>query len=168
MANKVPKTRNANTQTESAYWGGVRSALRRAYRYWKPATKAKEAARRPNQSDNKRMKWEFQCAHCQEWFPDKQVQIDHITPVGTLRCSADLAGFLERLTPEGGFQVLCKECHQVKTNEERGINPIDAEVIAFGKLKAVAQNTMLKDMGEKLLPTKKARVERYREILNDR
>lgn len=52
---------------------------------------------------------------------DKEVQIDHETPVGSLKSGDDLKGFLERLTPEVGFQVLCKDiCHQAKTNEERG------------------------------------------------
>lgn len=115
----VKKTRNNGTQTEAAYWGGVRSALRRHFRYWKPMVEAKNKARRKNQSSNKRLKWEFQCNHCKEWFKDKDIQIDHIIPVGSLRCPEDLAGFLERLTPEEGFQVLCKECHQVKTNQER-------------------------------------------------
>jgi len=119
MAKRVKKTRNNATLTEAGYWGSVRSALRRHFRYWKPATQAKIEARRPSQSSNARLKWEFQCNHCKEWFPDKEVQIDHITPVGTLKCGDDLKLFLERLTPEDGFQVLCKPCHQIKTNEER-------------------------------------------------
>jgi len=79
----------------------------------------KDAARRTSQSDNKRLKWEYQCNHCNKWFPDKDVQVDHIVPVGTLKCAEDLIGFLERLTPEEGFQVLCKECHNTKTQSER-------------------------------------------------
>jgi 5-methylcytosine-specific restriction endonuclease McrA len=82
---------------------------------------AKMEARRSNESDNKRLKWEFQCNHCEDWFPDKEIQIDHIVPVGTLRCGDDLKEFVERLTPEEGFQVLCLECHLIKTNEERGM-----------------------------------------------
>ena len=120
MARKlVEKTRNGGTWSEAKYWGAVRSHLRRGFRYWKPISDVKMAARRPNQSNNKRLKWEFQCAECLDWFPDKQIQVDHITAVGSLKCSADLPGFLERLTPEEGFQCLCKPCHQGKTNEER-------------------------------------------------
>ena len=119
---KVKKTRNAGTQTEAAYWASVRSVLRRGFRYWKPMQKAKQDAKRKSQSSNKRLKYEYQCNKCREWFPDKQVQIDHVEPVGSLKCLEDLAGFLERLTPEDGFQVLCKECHQEKTNKERKTN----------------------------------------------
>ena len=119
MPRRVKKTRNAATLTESQFWGKVRSALRREFRYWKPALKAKLAARRKYVGDNKRQKWEYSCAHCSKWFPDKEIQIDHIVPVGTLKTYKDLAGFLKRLTPETGFQVLCKDCHKEKTRKER-------------------------------------------------
>lgn len=117
---RVSKHRNANTQSEAAYWGSVRSALRKAFRYWKPATQAKMKARRKYEGENKRQRWEYQCNHCKKWFMDKFTQIDHVTPAGSLKCPEDLAGFLERLTPEKGFQLLCKGCHQLKTNMERG------------------------------------------------
>lgn len=119
---RVSKHRNAGTQSEAAYWGSVRSALRRHFRYWKPATKAKVDARRPYNGDNKRQRWEYRCEKCNEWYADKETQIDHIIPVGSLRCGEDLVGFLERLTPESGFQLMCKPCHQEKTNRERSRN----------------------------------------------
>ena len=118
MAARVPKTRNAETWTEAKYWGMLRSALRRAFRYWKPITDCKIESRRPNEGDNKRQKWEYQCNHCDDWFADKEVQVDHIIPVGSLRSSDDLKGFIERLTPEEGFQTLCKPCHKIKTDAE--------------------------------------------------
>jgi 5-methylcytosine-specific restriction endonuclease McrA len=113
------KPRNGGTWTESKYWSQVRSHLRNAFRYWHPMKQCKEAVRRPNQSDNKRLRWEYQCNHCFSWYADKEVQVDHIIPAGSLKCADDLAPFLERLTTETGFQVLCKACHQIKTNEER-------------------------------------------------
>lgn len=116
---KAIKTRNNNTMTESAYWSMIRSVLRRGTRYWKPIMQTKMLARKPYKGVNKRQKWEYQCAECKKWFMDKQIQIDHIIPVGSLKCSDDLAGFIKRLTPEKGFQVLCKSCHQIKTNDEK-------------------------------------------------
>ena len=53
MPRKVERTRNANTWTEAKYWGHIRSHLRRAFRFWKPATDAKLKARRPHQGSNK-------------------------------------------------------------------------------------------------------------------
>ena len=123
MAKRIPvaKTRNAGTMTESAFWGFLRSRLRRQFRYWKPMMAAKQAARRPYNGPNKRQKFEFQCNHCKEWHADKNVQIDHINPTGSLLSWEDVTPFLQRLIPEDikSFQVLCKPCHTKKTNDER-------------------------------------------------
>ena len=118
---KVPKTRNAGTLTESQFWGLIRSALRSKFRYWKPMQLALDKTSRPNQSSNKRLKKEYQCAKCQKWFKRADVQIDHIIPCGSLKSYDDIQGFIERLTIEDpkGFQILCKEDHKEKTNSER-------------------------------------------------
>ena len=80
---------------------------------------AKKKSRRRNQSRGSHT-YEYQCAECKEWFTDKEIQKDHIIPAGSLKSGDDLKGFLERLTPEEGFQMLCKKkCHQAKTNRER-------------------------------------------------
>lgn len=118
---KANKTRNLNTLTESQFWGFLRSGLRRQFRYWKPMLEAKKLAKRAYKGDNKRQKFEYQCNHCKQWFKDKDIQIDHTIPVGSLLSWQDLAPFVQRLIPEdpASFQVLCKPCHQVKTNTER-------------------------------------------------
>lgn len=119
VGRRVARTRNAGTMTESMYWSAIRSALRKAFRYWKPAQKAKVLARRKYKGKNKRQKYEYQCAKCKEWFKEKEVQIDHIVEVGSLRCYEDLVEFLKRLTPEDvkAFQILCLKCHKEKTNK---------------------------------------------------
>ena len=118
---KVLRNRNAGTKTEAEYWGMIRSGLRKATRWWKPAQIAKVAARRHYKGKNKRQKWEFKCAACGEWFMSKDVQIDHIVGAGSLKCGNDLKGFVERLTPESpkAFQILCKPCHKIKTKIEK-------------------------------------------------
>ena len=119
MVKKVERTRNSGTWTESRYWQQVRSSLRRGFRYWKPIQEAKLAARREYSGDNRRRRWEYKCNCCGQYFPDKEVQVDHVFAVGSLRSAEDLVGFLERLTAEEGYQVLCKECHKnVKTKED--------------------------------------------------
>ena len=118
---KTPKTRNLNSLTESQFWGLLRSGLRRQFRFWKPLMEAKRLAKRPYTGDNKKQKFEYQCNHCKNWFKDSETQIDHVIPTGSLLSWDDVVPFLQKLIPEdvSSFQVLCKECHQTKTNKER-------------------------------------------------
>jgi 5-methylcytosine-specific restriction endonuclease McrA len=117
---RVVKTRNAGTMTESAFWSFIRSALRQKSRWWKPITQTKMNARRAYKGPNKRQKFEYQCAHCTKWFPEKKINVDHICPAGSLNCAQDLPGFVERLFCESdNLQVLCESCHDVKTKEEK-------------------------------------------------
>lgn len=117
---RVEKTRNANTMTEAGFFGFIRSALRQKSRFWKPITKAKEAARRAYKGPNKIQKWEYQCNTCKDWFKDKEVAVDHLIECGELKCLEDLPGFVERLfAEEGAYQVLCHTCHNTKTQEYR-------------------------------------------------
>lgn len=119
----VPKTRNAGTMTEAAFWSFIRSALRQKSRWWKPITQCKQKARRLYKGSNKRQKFEYQCRNCMEWYPEKQINVDHIIPAGTLRSALDLPGFVERLFCEGdNLQVLCSTCHDVKTKNEKDGN----------------------------------------------
>ena len=114
------KTRNAGTLTESAFWSFIRSALRQKSRFWKPITQCKLKSRRNYKGPLKRQKFEYQCKECFQWFPDKKINVDHIIPAGTLRCAADLPGFVERLFCEvDNLQVLCETCHNKKTQDEK-------------------------------------------------
>ena len=120
MGKKVIKTRNAGTMSESAFWAFIRSALRQKSRWWNPVTQCKLNAKRPYKGSNKRQKFEYQCNKCKKWFPDKQINIDHILPAGELNKADDLPGFVERLFVEqSGLQVLCVNCHDIKTKQEK-------------------------------------------------
>jgi 5-methylcytosine-specific restriction endonuclease McrA len=114
---RVPRTRADNTMTEAQFWSFIRSNLRLMSRKWAPRRHALAACRRPSQSENKRLKFEHQCSQCLQWFPQKQVEVDHIVPAGSLRSFEDIPGFVQRLFCEAdGLVVLCEQCHQVKTN----------------------------------------------------
>ena len=127
MKKRVERTRNGGTMTEAAFWGAIRSALRRMSRFWKPAMQCKAHYSRPYKGKNKRRKTEVQCQACKGWFPPSTIQMDHVVAVGSLynrkgvATSASLWKFLERLFPEDmfAFQPLCKPCHKEKTNQER-------------------------------------------------
>lgn len=114
------RTRNAGTFTESMFWSMIRSALRQKSRWWKPITICKLKSRRPYKGINKRQKFEYQCNICKNWFPEKKINVDHIVPAGALNCATDLPGFVERLFVEvEGLQVLCSNCHDIKTKQEK-------------------------------------------------
>ena len=117
---RVLKTRNAGTMSESAFWSFIRSALRQKSRWWKPITQCKLNAKRAYKGPLKRQKFEYQCNHCKDWFPEKKINVDHIVPAGSLNCAEDLPAFVNRLFCEtDNLQVLCETCHNVKTQQEK-------------------------------------------------
>ena len=128
MAKKVIKrkattvlSRNGNTITEAQYFSKIRSILRSGFRYWVPMQQALKLASRPSQSLNKRLKTEYKCKHCNNWFKKADVEIDHVLPAGSLNTYEDIVPFIKNLTPEdvNAFQILCKPCHLIKSNSER-------------------------------------------------
>ena len=106
--------------TDAQFFSMIRSALRNLTVRWKPRQEAKNKARRKNQSVNKRMRWEYQCNICKGWFADKDVEVDHIIPAGSIRSFDDIGGFAERLFCDADkMQVVCKSCHAEKTKKDR-------------------------------------------------
>ncbi len=115
-----PKTRNSGKMTEAAYFGWIRSQLRRTSMKWGPIAEAKRRARRPYTGPNKRQKWEYQCAICKKWFKGTEIHVDHIIPCGTLTKYEDLPRFVERMLCEvDGLQVLCKPDNLSKKDVDR-------------------------------------------------
>ena len=121
---KVDKKHNSGQWTESRYFSQIRSALRNAFKYWRPMMEVLEDASRPSQSENKRLKKEYQCKICSSWFPRKEVEIDHIIECGSLKSYDDIVPFIKRLTCEDKecYNILCKKCHLKKTVEYKAKN----------------------------------------------
>ena len=108
----VIKPRGSGTLTESAFWAMIRSALRDKSRWWKPIAECRMKARRKYVGTNKRQTYEYQCAHCKNWFPANQIEVHHKEQVGKLSSYEDLPQFVKNLfCEEEGFEVLCKNCH---------------------------------------------------------
>ncbi len=113
-------TRASHTKTEAEFWASILSALRRATKYWKPKLDKLYENRRPNESANKNLDWEYQCNHCKEWFAESKMDVDHIIPCGGINGLDKVCGWIERAFVEmDGFQKLCKPCHTIKTNAEK-------------------------------------------------
>ena len=144
---RVERTHNANTLTESQFFSKIRSALRNAFRYWKPAQIALNAASRPNQDKtNKRLKKQYQCAKCKKWFKRDDVEIDHIIECGSLKCYEDIVPFLKRLIPEdpNAYQILCKKDHIIKTKQFKENEKISIDADSRLKKQSVRKNSSKK------------------------
>jgi 5-methylcytosine-specific restriction endonuclease McrA len=63
----------------------------------------------------------YLCAGCGFVFPAKGIQVDHIDPVvDPIIGFVDWNTFIDRLLcPKENLQVLCKECHLIKTKQEK-------------------------------------------------
>lgn len=132
---KVEKPYGGGTYTKAAFFSFIRSALRQKSRRWAPIYQCLAKARRPSQSDNRRLRWEYRCKKCKLWYAQKLITVDHIKPVGTLREFDDLPKFVRNLFCEiDNLQVLCKECHDKKTIKDRKANAkdIDSQEISSG------------------------------------
>ena len=122
--------------TEAKFFGFLRSGLREKFSRWPPKYNTiKNSAQTVLAKDEhgnrvvyktgkkagefKTLKM-YACSKCKQLFKQKEVQVDHIVPAGTLKSFKDLEAFAENLfVGEDGLQVLCKTCHEVKTQEEK-------------------------------------------------
>lgn len=119
-----PKTRCNNQWTESRYRSFITSTLRSATKRWAPKTECKKQARV--------RRGEYKCASCGTIGPasvridgkkfDNAV-VDHIVPVVDPAVGfTTWDEYIERMFCEmDNLQVLCHECHQAKSDEERRI-----------------------------------------------
>lgn len=94
----------------------LRSSLRKISQRHPPIYAALAAAKRPYTGDNPRQRVCYECAKCHGLFSAKQVAVDHRVECGALQSWDDVQGFMERLfCGEEGLDVLCDDCHSIKT-----------------------------------------------------
>lgn len=118
----MEKSRNSGRWTEGRFRGFISTSLRRAFQRWQPKYDTLDAAKVGVQRSKKtgRNAMHYQCASCPKVFPRKQVQVDHITAIGT--CDT-WDKFIERLFCESiNLQVLCIKCHEKKTKNDNQEN----------------------------------------------
>ena len=114
---------NNGAWTKSRFNSFVKSALRSASMRWPPkysCLKAAATEKRVNQKTG-RLAQHFQCNSCKLEFPQKEVSVDHIIPLIN-----PVVGFTtwdelinNMFCEVENLQVLCKDCHQIKTTKEK-------------------------------------------------
>lgn len=118
MPKKTPPFEEYPTWTTARFWTFIRSNLRKAWQKWPPKFELLKENRVI--VSGKRHKYEYQCEHCEQWFQQKEITVDHRVPTGPLKCFTDLAGFVQRMfVSKEKLQLLCKPCHKIKTQQER-------------------------------------------------
>jgi 5-methylcytosine-specific restriction endonuclease McrA len=70
--------------------------------------------------------WSVKCAHCWTFMRQNDAHVDHVIPVGTLPGSkkSTLDDSWDKVIynlfwKPDNLQILCKDCHRSKTNQER-------------------------------------------------
>lgn len=112
---KVEKPFNHGTMSNAAFFGWLRSRLRKMSQAWKPIQIVKKEAKTPYKGDNKRRRFSYVCGKCGNAVADKESNVHHIIPAGSLKSFADLPGFCERLFVEKeGLILLCHKCHDLE------------------------------------------------------
>ena len=117
-----PLTRCGGRWTQARFNSFVTSALRQASRRWAPLNDVQKEARV--------RRGIYLCAHCKEEVPAstrdgrkrvKNVFVDHIKPI--VNPETGFTSWDEYVDSifceEDNLQVLCKSCHDTKSNEER-------------------------------------------------
>ncbi len=129
MPRKTPPFDRYPAWTVAKFWGFIRSGLREKFNRWPPKYDTlKEAAvtiqdgeykTGPKKGSPKYVK-RYKCSSCKQLFMQKDVQVDHIEPAGSLKDFDDLPGFVSRLfVGTDKLQVMCKTCHNIKTQKEK-------------------------------------------------
>lgn len=142
------RIRAAIRQVWTRYSPERKEALYQAKRTKKQKNKNGETSKRPDVS--------WICASCKEQFKGAQVQVDHIEPVGKTPIfppapeDTSWSTWLLRLfCVVDNLQVLCKECHQIKTKKEKQDGKAHRSKKAIRKRKQPRNTARMKKKGGK-------------------
>lgn len=156
-------------QTKPQFFNYIRGCLRKAWNRHpnKIAVLKSEVIKidNPNISTSKRFPKVngYICGLCNTPITQKQAVVDHINPVGSLQCSEDIRGFVERLlfVEQDDLRVICKKCNEgLAYADKHNLSFEDSllmkKVIEFEKTKSVSEQIL--KFNEK--PAKNAKLRR--------
>lgn len=116
--------RNGGEWSESKFQSFIKSALRSASQRWPPkyaVLKDAFVGVEVNTKTGRKAK-HYKCSYCGCHTPSSNCVVDHINPVVPVTGFISWDNVIENLFCEKeGLQVLCKECHAVKTKEENAL-----------------------------------------------
>lgn len=140
----------------------MKNTLRRAFfRYWE-RTKALQAARVD--------RGVYKCAGCSALSSVKGMHIDHISPV--VDPAVGFVGwdvYVDRLfCPASNLQLLCKPCHTVKTERERGERKAAKTGVYAPGRKATEETKAKMSVAQKVLAQTESRVEALKQTQEQR
>lgn len=164
----MDKNRGMYFNTEAKFWSWFSSQLRKAWNVH-PVKLDFIKANRKTKFINGRPIFHLQCAVCKEWFPLKNIEINHKVKCGNIKED----GYAIRMF-DVGFEDLescCKPCHSIITYSERsGLSlenaRIEKEVIQFTKLTAKEQKDKLGAQSK--AKNLKERKDEYRKLLKEK
>lgn len=120
MAKKTPPFKDYPKWTEAKFWAFLRSALRAKWSRWPPRYEILQSQRRAYKGPKKQQKYEYKCSRCNKWWMQKEVEVDHIIPCGSLNKYEDLPEFVRKLfTSTDNLRIVCKPCHKIITKENK-------------------------------------------------
>lgn len=96
-------------------------ALRRASLRWRPRNEARILARTERKINDAtgRLAWHSKCKTCGLEKPDGQMELDHLVPVIGKEGFTNFDNYIDRLYCEvNNFQILCTNCHDIKSLAE--------------------------------------------------
>jgi len=136
MGTKTPSFEPYPIWTQAKFFGFLRSGMREKFNRWPPKYEVIKAAGRhepvfdedgepvlyktgKKAGEHKTVKM-YRCTECRLQFRQKEVQVDHKVPAGSLKTFSELSSFAEKLfVGVEGLQVMCKPCHEAKTKREK-------------------------------------------------
>ncbi|BAV80861.1 phage protein [Vibrio phage RYC] len=107
--------------TVSQIMSVMRGAVREKWMYCPTKLAYLNMAIVPDDSPSTKRRWKAQCENCEEWFKKDDVAVDHIVGENSLKTPEDLLSFWDSIMNVGfdDLQVLCHDCHDIKSMMER-------------------------------------------------
>lgn len=107
--------------SDSKKFNFIKGVLRKGTTRWPAKYEVLNAAKRGKivNPASGRLAEHFLCNKCGGLFPAKLVAVDHLAPVVPVTGFTSWDDVISRMfCGPDGLQVLCKECHRLKSNEE--------------------------------------------------